>query len=101
MGTIPDYMPPQVSHSTALQMVMPPHQDQLAVILDHDRWIENQNNRYRNFIRENLKLDTTAVSSPLKGKAVVKRTVANTVPPHNPKGGYSTSNPKRKGLNLL
>ncbi len=57
-----------------------------------------QNSRYRNFIRENLRLDTTAVSSPIKGRAVLRRNVTLQAAPNSQ---LQPSSSKGKGLNLL
>ncbi|XP_075257847.1 cilia- and flagella-associated protein 47-like isoform X3 [Convolutriloba macropyga] len=97
IGTLPEYHPPQIHASQNFHSFNKTthlnRQTSAPLAPDHDN-----PSRYRNFIRENLRLDTTAVSSPIKGR--------NVLPRHQ--GGYASqialqaeSQAKSKGLNLL
>ena len=98
MGSIPDYNPPQASTSTAIQLVSSQNA-QAASARDREKAEEGGENRYRNFIRENLRLDTTAASSPIKGRNVCIGRSNSTG--YNSAGHANPPNGRNRGLNLL
>merc|ERR1712226_1108062 len=94
IGTLPDYHPPQIQASPTGTLA----EQQRLVATQHQGTNNDSSSRYRNFIRENLRPNTTGVSSPIKGRSVLPR--------HQ---SYSSQNvhvaeshsAKSKGLNLL
>merc|ERR1712226_937721 len=98
IGTLPDYHPPQIQANPSSYPNATIAEQQRLVGAQQGTNNNDSSSRYRNFIRENLRLNTTGVSSPIKGRSVLPRHQSYYSQNVHVAESHSA---KSKGLNLL